>query len=96
VVDECLGRIVDAVLARQGAVLVTADHGNCELMRDPVTGQPHTAHTINPVPFFLIHEAAQGPLREGGALEDGGPTMLALLGLPRPDEMTGRDLREPG
>ncbi len=96
VVDECLGRIVDAVLARRGAVLVTADHGNCELMRDPVTGQPHTAHTTDPVPFFLIHEGARGPLREGGALEDVGPTLLALLGLPQPAEMTGRDLRNLG
>jgi 2,3-bisphosphoglycerate-independent phosphoglycerate mutase len=96
VVDECLGRLVDAVRARQGAVLITADHGNCELMRDPVTGQPHTAHTTNPVPFFLIHEGARGSLREGGALEDVGPTMLALLGLPEPAEMTGRDLRQLG
>jgi 2,3-bisphosphoglycerate-independent phosphoglycerate mutase len=96
VVDECLGRIVGAVLARRGAVLITADHGNCELMRDPVTGQPHTAHTLNPVPFFLIHEGARGPLREGGALEDVGPTMLSLLGLPQPAEMTGRDLRKLG
>jgi 2,3-bisphosphoglycerate-independent phosphoglycerate mutase len=96
VVDECMGRIVDAVLARRGAVLVTADHGNCEQMRDPVTGQAHTAHTLSPVPFFLIHEGARGPLREGGALEDVGPTMLALLGLPQPAEMTGRDLRELG
>jgi 2,3-bisphosphoglycerate-independent phosphoglycerate mutase len=93
VVDECLGRIVEAVLGRGGVVLVTADHGNCELMRDPVTGQPHTAHTTNPVPFHLIHEGARGPLREGGALEDVGPTMLGLLGLPQPAEMTGRDLR---
>jgi len=96
VVDECLGRIVEAVLARRGAVLITADHGNCELMRDPVTGQPHTAHTTNPVPFYLIHEGARGRLREGGALEDVGPTMLALLGLPQPAEMTGRDLRGRG
>ena len=96
VVDECLGRIVEAVLARKGAVLITADHGNCELMRDPVTGQPHTAHTTEPVPFFLIHEGAKGPLREGGALEDVGPTMLGLLGLEKPAEMTGRDLRQVG
>ena len=96
VVDECLGRIVAAVRGRGGALLVTADHGNCELMRDPVTGQPHTAHTTNPVPFYLIHEGARGRLREGGALEDVGPTMLALLGLPQPAEMTGRDLRGRG
>jgi 2,3-bisphosphoglycerate-independent phosphoglycerate mutase len=93
VVDECLGRIGEAVLARKGALIITADHGNCEQMRDPVTGQPHTAHTTDPVPFYLIHEGAAGPLREGGALEDVGPTLLALLGLPKPPEMTGRDLR---
>jgi 2,3-bisphosphoglycerate-independent phosphoglycerate mutase len=94
VVDQCLGRIVEDVLARRGAVIITADHGNCEQMRDPATGQPHTAHTLNPVPLFLIHEGARGPLRAGGALEDVAPTLLGLLGLPRPAEMTGRDLRE--
>jgi 2,3-bisphosphoglycerate-independent phosphoglycerate mutase len=94
VVDQCLGRIVEDVLARRGAVVITADHGNCEQMRDPVTGQPHTAHTLSPVPLFLIHEGAAGPLREGGALEDVAPTLLGLLGLPKPAEMTGRDLRE--
>jgi 2,3-bisphosphoglycerate-independent phosphoglycerate mutase len=94
VVDECIGRIAVAVLERAGALLVTADHGNCETMRDPVTGQPHTAHTLNPVPFLLAHEGTAGPLRAGGALEDVGPTLLGLLGLPKPAEMTGRDLRE--
>jgi 2,3-bisphosphoglycerate-independent phosphoglycerate mutase len=94
VVDQCVGRVVDAVLARRGAVVITADHGNCEQMRDPATGQPHTAHTLFPVPLFLIHEGARGPLRAGGALEDVAPTLLGLLGLPRPKEMTGRDLRE--
>jgi 2,3-bisphosphoglycerate-independent phosphoglycerate mutase len=93
-VDECVGRVVEAVLARRGAVVITADHGNCELMRDPETGQPHTAHTLFPVPLFLIHENARGPLREDGALEDVAPTLLGLLGLPKPEEMTGRDLRE--
>ena len=96
VVDECVGRLVEDVLKRQGAVVITADHGNCELMRDPATGQPHTAHTLFPVPLFLIHEGARGPLREGGALEDVAPTLLGLLGLPKPAEMTGRDLREAG
>jgi 2,3-bisphosphoglycerate-independent phosphoglycerate mutase len=96
VVDECVGRIVEDVLQRKGAVVITADHGNCELMRDPQTGQPHTAHTLNPVPLFLIHAGAQGPLREGGALEDVAPTLLGLLGLPKPAEMTGRDLRDLG
>lgn len=95
VVDECLGRLAQDVLARGGALLVTADHGNCEVMRDHETGQPHTAHTTRPVPFILIQEGARGPLREGGALEDVAPTMLGLLGLEKPKEMTGRDLREP-
>jgi 2,3-bisphosphoglycerate-independent phosphoglycerate mutase len=94
VVDVCVGRIVEDVLARRGAVVITADHGNCELMGDPETGQPHTAHTLYPVPLFLIHEGARGLLRAGGALEDVAPTLLGLLGLPKPAEMTGRDLRE--
>ena len=92
-VDACLGRIVDAVLARKGAVLITADHGNCEVMRDPLTGAPHTAHTLNPVPFYLIEDGVEGRLREGGALEDVAPTILGLIGLPKPPAMTGRDLR---
>jgi len=94
VVDECLGRVAEAVLSRGGALLITADHGNCEVMRDPVTGQPHTAHTTLPVPFLLVQEGARGPLREGGALEDVAPTILGLLGIAPPVEMTGRDLRE--
>jgi len=93
VVDECLGRIAEAVLARGGALLITADHGNCEVMRDPVTGQPHTAHTTLPVPFLLVQDGAPGTLREGGALEDVAPTILGLLGIEPPPEMTGRDLR---
>jgi len=93
-VDACLGRIVEAVLRRGGAVLITADHGNCEVMRDPETGQPHTAHTTNPVPFILVHEGARGPLRADGALADVGPTLLALLGERQPKEMTGLDLRD--
>jgi len=93
VVDECLGRLAAAVLARGGALLVTADHGNCEVMRDPETGQPHTAHTTLPVPFIWIQEGAHGPLRAGGALEDVAPTMIGLLGLEKPKAMTGRDLR---
>jgi 2,3-bisphosphoglycerate-independent phosphoglycerate mutase len=94
VVDECLGRIAEAVLARGGALLITADHGNCEVMRDPETSQPHTAHTTLPVPFLLVQDGARGPLREGGALEDVAPTILGLLGIEPPPEMTGRDLRK--
>jgi 2,3-bisphosphoglycerate-independent phosphoglycerate mutase len=94
-VDTCLGWITKAMRKARGITLITADHGNAELMIDPKTGQPHTAHTTNPVPFHLIDEASLGvKLREGGALEDVAPTMLGLLGLEKPDEMTGRDLRE--
>ena len=72
----------------------TADHGNCEMMIDPDTGGPHTAHTTNPVPLLLMDEAFHGRLRPGCSLRDVGPTVLGLLGLERPKVMTGRDLRE--
>eukprot|EP01037_Dinobryon_pediforme_P001496 gene1496-1518_t len=88
-VDTCLGRIADAIAARGGALLVTADHGNAEMMRDPVTGQPHTAHTTNPVPVMLTN--SPGPLHDG-RLADIAPTLLALLDLKQPAEMTGRAL----
>ena len=94
-VDTCLGWITKAMRTSRGITLITADHGNAEQMIEPKTGQPHTAHTTNPVPFHLIDEASLGVrLREGGALEDVAPTMLGLLGIEKPDEMTGRDLRE--
>jgi 2,3-bisphosphoglycerate-independent phosphoglycerate mutase len=75
-------------------LLVTADHGNAELMIDPVTGGPHTAHTTNPVPFILVTDAPARTLalRPGGSLRDIAPTMLSLLGLHKPSEMTGEDL----
>lgn len=93
-VDTCLGRITKAVKAARGITIITADHGNAEQMADPKTGQPHTAHTTNPVPLHLIDEDARGlKLRAGGALEDVAPTMLGLLGIEKPLEMTGRDLR---
>src|SRR5215217_1442713 len=94
-VDTCLGWITNGIRKARGITLITADHGNAEQMMDPVTGSPHTAHTTNPVPFHLIDEASIGmKLRSGGALEDVGPTMLGLLGLEKPSEMTGTDLRE--
>jgi len=94
-VDTCLGWITKAIRHRKGITLITADHGNAEQMVDPLTGSPHTAHTTNPVPLHLVDEASIGlKLRQGGALEDVAPTMLALLGLPKPEEMTGNDLRE--
>jgi len=94
-VDNCLGWITKAMSSVRGTTLITADHGNAELMIDPKTGQPHTAHTTNPVPFHLIDEGSLGArLREGGALEDVAPTMLGLLGIEKPVDMTGKDLRE--
>jgi 2,3-bisphosphoglycerate-independent phosphoglycerate mutase len=94
-VDSCLGWITKRVREARGTTIITADHGNAEQMIDLLTGNPHTAHTTNPVPFHLIDEDHIGvKLREGGALEDVAPTMLALLGLEKPVEMTGRDLRE--
>jgi 2,3-bisphosphoglycerate-independent phosphoglycerate mutase len=93
-VDTCIGWITKALRTARGRCLITADHGNCEQMIDPSTGQPHTAHTTNPVPFHLIDEDSRGlKLRDDGALEDVSPTILGLLGLGQPEEMTGRDLR---
>ena len=94
-VDEGLGRIFQALRPRGGAWIVTADHGNAETMIDPVTGGPHTYHTTNPVPFVLITEDGNLRLRAGGSLRDIAPTLLGVLGLPAPAEMTGGDLRLP-
>ncbi len=94
-VDTCLGWITKAMRKARGTTLITSDHGNAEQMMDLKTGQPHTAHTTNPVPFHLIDEDSLGlKLRDGGALQDVAPTMLGLLGIEKPAEMTGRDLRE--
>ena len=93
-VDQSLGRIVKAAEAAGAAVLITADHGNCEQMIDPATGGPHTAHTTNPVPFLSV-TGRDVPLRNGGALCDVAPTVLGLLGIEPPRDMTGKDLRLP-
>ena len=93
-VDECLTRVLASAERAAATLLITADHGNCELMIDPLTGGPHTAHTTNPVPFLMVGDATRGPLRAGGSLRDVGPTILHLLGIEPPAEMTGRDLRE--
>ena len=93
-VDVAVGRIEAAVRAAGGAMLVTADHGNLELMRDPVTGQPHTSHTVGPVPLVYVGTRA-ARLRDGGALRDVAPTLLDLLGLPQPAAMTGQSLLLP-
>ncbi len=93
-VDACLGRLELAVRAKGGAMLITADHGNAEMMIDPVTGGPHTAHTTNPVPFIVISaDSKQFTLSPGGSLRDISPTVLGMLGLDEPKEMTGHDLR---
>jgi 2,3-bisphosphoglycerate-independent phosphoglycerate mutase len=93
-VDACLGRCIDALLAVGGTALVTADHGNAEQMWDEELNAPHTAHTTNLVPVVLVSPDGMSapPLRDG-SLPDVAPTLLALLGLPQPAEMTGRDLR---
>ena len=103
-VDACLGQLYTAIRQYGGALIVTADHGNAEQMIDPETGGPHTAHTTNPVPFIVAAEhavtapsfkgdARRFTLRPDGALQDIAPTMLSILGIPQPKEMTGRDLR---
>ena len=94
-VDACLGRIYQAVKQRGASWLITADHGNAELMVDPVTGGPHTAHTTNPVPFIYVSEdAGRCGLRPGASLRDISPTMLTLLGIGQPKQMSGGDLRQ--
>ncbi len=93
-VDACLGEIYSALKRNGGSWLITADHGNAEMLIDPVTGGPHTAHTTNPVPLIAVTDQGRAfSLREGGSLRDLSPTMLAMLGLDLPREMTGGDLR---
>jgi 2,3-bisphosphoglycerate-independent phosphoglycerate mutase len=94
-VDACLARVLAATDKAGATVLITADHGNCEMMIDPATGGPHTAHTTNPVPLVIVGDGAgNGALRSGGSLRDVGPTILKLMGMEPPPEMTGKDLRE--
>ena len=93
-VDECVARVLTSAEKAGARLLITADHGNCELMIDPEGGGPHTAHTTSPVPFVVVDPDGDRPLRSGGALCDVGPTVLRLLGLERPVEMTGMDLRQ--
>jgi 2,3-bisphosphoglycerate-independent phosphoglycerate mutase len=94
-VDQCLVRVLKTAEEARATVLITADHGNCETMIDPATGGPHTAHTTNPVPLVIVGDGASPRhLRNGGSLRDVGPTILNMLGIEPPGEMTGRDLRE--
>jgi 2,3-bisphosphoglycerate-independent phosphoglycerate mutase len=90
VLDACIGRVVSAQRARGGEALITADHGNVEMMHDPATGQAHTAHTLNLVPCLYVGRSSR--MEAGGALQDIAPTLLAMMGLPQPREMTGRSL----
>ncbi|HTQ34187.1 MAG TPA: 2,3-bisphosphoglycerate-independent phosphoglycerate mutase [Stellaceae bacterium] len=91
-VDQCLGRLAEAVEAQGGTLVITADHGNAEMMRDPETGEPHTAHTTNPVPFIVVNPSAAIRHVDDGRLADVAPTLLTLLGLTQPAAMTGRSL----
>ena len=88
--DSCFARLEESARENGWLLVLTADHGNAEQMIDPATGTPHTAHTMNPVPFLI--SSGNAPLRAGGALGDVAPTVLGLQGLPVPAEMTGRDL----
>jgi 2,3-bisphosphoglycerate-independent phosphoglycerate mutase len=91
--DAALGLVIDALQRAGGVALITADHGNAEFMADPATGQPHTAHTTNPVPLILYDPSFKGGLASHGTLADVAPTLLAMLELDQPAEMTGHDLR---
>ena len=90
-VDECVGKVVEAMLAHEGTMLITADHGNCEQMIDYKTGDPHTAHTTNPVPLILVTKNEKLKIKEG-KLADLAPTMLDILGIEKPEEMTGESI----
>ncbi len=93
-IDTCLGRLADAIRDADGTLLITADHGNLEMMSDPETGQPHTAHTTNPVPLTMVN-GPEGMALEPGRLADLAPTVLHLMGLPQPAAMTGKCLLTP-
>ena len=90
-VDEGLGQVLNALEKAGGAMIVTADHGNCEVMIDPKTGTPHTAHTTNPVPVILVN-GPDGARLDTGRLADLAPSLLELMGLEQPPEMTGQSL----
>ena len=91
-VDECVGKVVKLVEEKEGNMLITADHGNAEQMKDYKTGEPHTAHTTNPVPLILVTTNKNLKLKSGGKLADLAPTMLDLMNLEKPEEMTGISL----
>jgi 2,3-bisphosphoglycerate-independent phosphoglycerate mutase len=92
-IDKCLGRVEKACLATKSELMITADHGNAEMMFNPKTNQPHTAHTSDPVPFIYIGRPANF-VADNGKLSDIAPTILVLHNLPKPPEMTGNSLLE--
>jgi 2,3-bisphosphoglycerate-independent phosphoglycerate mutase len=94
-VDQCLGRLAAAVEKAGGTLVITADHGNAEMMRDPETGEPHTAHTLNPVPFIIVNPPGAIARVDEGRLADVAPTLLDIMGLPKPPAMTGHSLIHP-
>ena len=91
-VDECIGKIVSLIEEKKGNLIITADHGNAEQMIDYKTGEAYTAHTTNPVPIFLITDDKNLKIKSGGKLADLSPTMLDLMKLQNPEEMTGESL----
>ena len=91
-VDECVGRTVEAIKEVDGQMFICADHGNAEQLIDGETGEPFTAHTTNPVPFILVNADPAYSLREGGCLADIAPTLIELMGMEQPKEMTGTSL----
>ena len=91
-VDECVGKVVEIIENKKGNLIITADHGNAEQMIDYKTGEPHTAHTTNPVPIILITDNKDYKLKQDGKLADLAPTMLELMGIEKPEEMTGESL----
>ena len=93
-VDECVGKAVEAVKEVNGQMFICADHGNAEQLIDEETGEPFTAHTTNPVPFILVNADPAYRLREGGCLADIAPTLIELMGMEQPKEMTGKSLLE--
>ena len=91
-VDTCVGRVCDAVKEAGGTAFICADHGNADIMTDPATGRPHTAHTTSPVPFILFNADKDADLRRDGVLADIAPTLLELMGLPKPKAMSAESL----
>src|SRR4029077_17548595 len=91
-VDACLGRLSEAVEAAGGTLVITADHGNAEGMGDPLTGEPHTAHTVNPVPLIIVNPPGAIARVDNGRLADVAPTLLDIIGVSKPAAMTGHSL----